>query len=257
LSDEALGTALHDRIGFRNFIGFDTPIPDARSIWVFRERLAENKLYEGVWDELIGFLEADDFFEGSAMIQDSTTIHTSQGKKRACLERLAEKNGQPVTYTKKQQAHIDNYSSWTCKNGQYSHGIKYHLLVDAVSKGIKDFRITTASVHDSQVMIARDGDYSLFLDKGYAGCKNLLERVTAYIPNKVYGGREPGPEEKELNRIMSGIRCRVEHVNGFIKNALRGDKDRYKRNPRMEVACMFKCMIYNVFRYEYLKRQTA
>jgi IS5 family transposase len=108
LSDEALEAALHDRISFRNFIGFDTPIPDARSIWVFRERLAENKLYEEVWNELINFLEADDFFDGSAMIQDSTTIHTCQGKKRRSLEKLAEKNGQQITYTEKQQAHIVN-----------------------------------------------------------------------------------------------------------------------------------------------------
>ena len=99
LSDEAMEAAFYDRISFMNFIGFDTPIPDARSIWVFRERLSENRLYEKVWNELIGMLEADDFFDGSAMIQDSTTIHTAQGKKRKSLERLAEKNGTPVTYT--------------------------------------------------------------------------------------------------------------------------------------------------------------
>ena len=159
--------------------------------------------------------------------------------------------------TKKQQAHIDNFSSWTCKNNQYSHGIKYHLLVDAVSKGVRDFKVTTASLHDSQVMLAKEGDYDLFLDKGYVGAKNLPARVTVYIPNKVYDGREPMPEEKLLNKLMSGIRCRVEHVNGFLKNFLHGDTDRYKRNPRMEVACMFKCLIYNVFRYEYLKQKAV
>jgi IS5 family transposase len=257
LSDEALEAALHDRISFRNFIGFDSAIPDARSIWVFRERLAENKLYESVWNELISFLEADDFFDGSAMIQDSTTICTSEGKKRTGLERIAEKQGHAVIYTKKQRAHIDNYSTWTCKNGQYSHGIKYHLLVDAVSKGIIDYKVTTASLHDSQIMLAKDGEYSLFLDKGYVGCKNLPEGVTPYIPNKMYGDREPGPEEQMLNKLMSGIRCRIEHVNGFIKNVLHGEQSRYKRNPRMEVACMFKCMIYNMFRYEFLKRKTV
>ncbi len=109
LSDEAMEAALFDRITFRNFIGFDSPVPDARSIWLFRERLTENELYLKVWNELISQLEADDFFDNSAMIQDSTTIISCQGKKRKSLERMAEKNGVPVIYTGKQQSHIDNF----------------------------------------------------------------------------------------------------------------------------------------------------
>ncbi len=148
------------------------------------------------------------------------------------------------------------FSTWTCKNNQYDYGIKYHMLVDVQSKGVTDFRVTTASLHDSQVMLAKPGEYLLFLDKGYTGVQTP-DKVTAFIPRKVYGGREPTVVEKELNRLMSGIRGRIEHVNGFIKKGIHGDENRYKRSPRMEVACMLKCFIYNMFRWEFVKRKKA
>jgi len=41
-----------DRISFMSFLGFPNPFPDSRTIWLFRERMANTGKDEVVWVEL-------------------------------------------------------------------------------------------------------------------------------------------------------------------------------------------------------------
>lgn len=53
ISDEQIETECKDRLTFQNFLGYPEKVPDARTVWLFRERIAskEDKEKE-VWNEL-------------------------------------------------------------------------------------------------------------------------------------------------------------------------------------------------------------
>ena len=52
LSDLELERQANDRLSFRRFLGFPEEIPDATTVWLFRERLAESGRDLMVWAEL-------------------------------------------------------------------------------------------------------------------------------------------------------------------------------------------------------------
>lgn len=54
LADEQVERDCKDRLTFQNFLGYPLNVPDARTIWLFKERLAEDggKKEKELWDEL-------------------------------------------------------------------------------------------------------------------------------------------------------------------------------------------------------------
>jgi IS5 family transposase len=52
LSDFEAQKQVNDRISFLKFLGFLDNVPDQSTIWLFREKMAENKIEETIWIEL-------------------------------------------------------------------------------------------------------------------------------------------------------------------------------------------------------------
>ena len=54
LADEHVGRDCNDRLTFMNFLGYPSRVPDARTIWLFKERIAKEKgkKEKEIWDEL-------------------------------------------------------------------------------------------------------------------------------------------------------------------------------------------------------------
>ena len=52
LNDLEVERQMADRISFMSFLGFPNPFPDSRTIWLFRERMANTGKDEVVWVEL-------------------------------------------------------------------------------------------------------------------------------------------------------------------------------------------------------------
>jgi IS5 family transposase len=51
LNDLEVERQMADRISFMSFLGFPNPFPDSRTIWLFRERMANTGKEEVVWAE--------------------------------------------------------------------------------------------------------------------------------------------------------------------------------------------------------------
>jgi transposase, IS5 family len=109
---------------------------------------------------------------------------------------------------------------WTKKNGVSYYGHKNHVKYDAASTLITDYEVTSASVHDSQVLFdlideSCKGE-ALFADSAYAS-EEFAERlegleVQNYIHEKGYKNRPLSEVQKEMNKAKSSIRCRVEQI---------------------------------------------
>jgi len=61
LSDPELEFQCHDRLSFRNFLGFPEQIPDFTTIWKIRDRLEETGVDKQIWDELQHQLDVKGF----------------------------------------------------------------------------------------------------------------------------------------------------------------------------------------------------
>jgi IS5 family transposase len=58
LSDLEVERQMADRISFMAFLGFPDPFPDSRTIWLFKQRMAETGKDKMIWSELQRQLDA-------------------------------------------------------------------------------------------------------------------------------------------------------------------------------------------------------
>lgn len=87
LSDLEIGRQMADRISFMAFLGFPAPFPDSRTIWLFKQRIADTEKDKIVWAELQRQLDAMGLRVKSGTIQDATFIETDTGSsKKPCGE---------------------------------------------------------------------------------------------------------------------------------------------------------------------------
>jgi IS5 family transposase len=52
LADEIVETECKDRLTFQNFLNYPSSVPDSRTVWLFKERIAEKGKEKELWDEL-------------------------------------------------------------------------------------------------------------------------------------------------------------------------------------------------------------
>ena len=124
----------------------------------------------------------------------------------------------------------DTDARWTKKNGISYYGFKNHINVDVKYGFIRQYEVTDASVHDSQVLGAvLDEDNSsakIWADSAYRS--ELIQQVLALmgfksqIHERGYRNRPLTGRQKQKNRTRSRTRAKVEHVFGTIVNEMGG-----------------------------------
>ena len=168
LSDPELEFQCHDRLSFRNFLGFPEKIPDFSTIWRIRDRLEVAGVDTLIWAELQRQLDDKGFKVEKGTIQDAAFIEADLGKKRYNQEKKTKKKGETIDYSEKQLSHIDKDGSFSVKHGQVYYGYKSHIKLDVDHHLIRDVEVTTASAHDSDIDLSKC-DEVVYRDKGYTG----------------------------------------------------------------------------------------
>jgi IS5 family transposase len=79
LADEQAEKKIHDRISFMNFLDYPDQYPDARTIWLFRERLSKTGRDRIIWNELQRQLESKNIRVKKGSAQDATFITSDPG----------------------------------------------------------------------------------------------------------------------------------------------------------------------------------
>ena len=102
LNDLEVERQMADRISFMSFLGFPNPFPDSRTIWLFRERMANTGKEEVVWAELQRQLDAKGLQVKRGTIQDATFIEADPGKSKRTSDGVAKtRHSRDGTWTKK------------------------------------------------------------------------------------------------------------------------------------------------------------
>ena len=248
LSDPELEFQCHDRLSFRNFLGFPEKIPDFSTIWRIRDRLETDGVDTLIWAELQHQLDSKGFKVEKGTIQDAAFIEADLGKKRHRKEKKAKKKGETVEYTDKQKRHKDKDGSFSVKHGQVHYGYKSHIKLDVNHHLIRDVEVTTASVHDSAVDLSKP-DEVVYRDRGYTGKETKA---------KGNGSMKRGNLtiwQKLRNKRIAKKRAPGERPFSVIKRTFHGDRTYVKTLPRVRVKEMFKCFAYDLYQLVTLERK--
>jgi transposase, IS5 family len=232
LSDEQAEYQINDRLSFKEFLGLSSGdrVPDSRSIWLFQDKLIRQQLDEKLFSKFHQYLEASGLFVNEGKTVDASFVEVPrQRNRKEENEKIKSGEGSELWQDqpcKKRQKDID--ARWTEKGGQKFFGYKDHAKIDTKSKLIDKYVVTSAEVHDSQALEALleecDNGQELHADSAYIGStidKMLKEKkIIPQIIERAFKGNPLSEEQKENNRIKSKIRCRVEHVFGFVTNSM-------------------------------------
>lgn len=267
LSDDQTEYQINDRMSFMRFLGLSLGdrVPDAKTIWLFRDTLTKAGTTKQLFDCFGQMLEEEHLITHTGTIVDATFVDAPR-QHNTREENQTIKSGEiPDEWQKPENAHKlaqkDTDARWTKKNNEVHYGYKDHVKADADSKLIIDFVVTDASVHDSRPLpeLINEQDNVLYADSAYTGeelLASLPETVKIRVHEKGYRNRPLTEEQKENNRLKSRIRVRIEHIFGFMTGSMNGITVRSIGIKRAKFNITLTNLIYNLCRYEFLQRRT-
>ncbi len=183
LSDDQTEFQIRDRYSFCRFLGLkpEDRVPDAKTIWRFRENLGLGGAIEELFEELSLQIEA-------------------QG------------------YRARKRRHKDVDARWTKKHGVSEYGYKNHVSVDRAHGLVRRYEVTDAARHDSQVFeqlldeTNTSGD--VWADSAYRSKEHeqMLAKAgyRSRIHRKAQRNRPLSARSLNANRKRSRVRARVE-----------------------------------------------
>lgn len=255
LSDPELEFQCNDRISFQNFIGLDQKIPDFSTVWRIRDRLKERKKEDLIWNELQKQLDKKGYKVKKGVIQDATFVEADAGRKRIQKEKKAKKEGREIEYSDKQKRHIDRDGTFAVKNNQVHYGYKNHTKLDVDNHLIRDYAVSTASLHDSEIDLVEDDDGTAYRDKGYFGKTLKANNVEDKTMKRGTKSRKLNGGEQKRNKAISRIRSPGERQYSVIKRTFHNEMTLVKTLERVMIKEMFKCFAYNLYQLVTLERK--
>jgi IS5 family transposase len=272
LSDDAMEYMLRDRLSFMRFLGLamTDKIPDSKTIWNFREQLTKAGLIKPLFDEFGEYLNEKGFKASGGQLIDATIIEVPiQHNTEEETEQI--KKGQtPENWSDAKAEQKDQDARWTQKGKQSYYGYKDHINVDEEHKIIREYEVTPANTHDSQVIeeivskpeiVEENVDttlekHTVFADSAYHSEQIRLFLASCgiepHICSKGTRNKALNEEEKAQNRKYSKIRCRVEHIFGAMYQKAHDQVLRGIGLVRAKAKIGLRNLAYNIMRYCYL-----
>ena len=262
LSDEALEYQLLDRLSFQRFCGLrhSSSIPDANTLWVFRERVSAAGGADALFDAVQRQLQRHGFIARGGQIVDATLVEAPRQHLRKEEKALLEQDAIPADWTPAQRRQIDIDASWTKKHGKSYHGYKLSISADRQYKLIRKRHVSTAKEHDTNhfegVLDLANTSREVWADKGYED-KAREQRLNQngwrlHIQHKAKKGKPQSECQKRRNTRIAKPRARVEHVFGAMV-AMGGKLLRSIGLARAEFGLSIKATVYNLRRLCTLK----
>lgn len=258
LSDDQTEYAILDRLSFRRFLGiseYTTAIPDAKTIWLFKDTLSKTNGYQQLFVIFEKELELQGIISHEGTMIDASFIEVPKQRNSKKENLLIKEGKSPKEWSDAKRHQKDTDARWTKKNQASYFGYKNHVAVDMRSKLILSQEVTPASVHDSQVFETLMSEHTqvVFADSAYIG-QELPTGVRSEIMTRSVKNHPLTEEQLFLNHLRASIRCRVEHVFGFIENNMNGSTFRGTTLIRAKLNGMITSLTYNLFRVGQVKK---
>lgn len=265
VSDDQMEFQLKDRRSFERFVsGGDTlyHMPDAKTIWVYRERFKEAGIAKKIFKLFQKQLERAGLIGKSGKIIDASFVEVPRQRNSRDENQQIKGGIAPEGWKENKNSQKDIEARWTEKNNEKHFGYKNHVVADKKSDLILDYTTTSAEVHDSQpiediIGKPRKENEPVWGDSAYRSEeieKKLLKKgFKSRIHEKGYRNHPLTEKQMGLNRKKSKVRARVEHIFGLIY-WMDGDYLYYIGNKRIAEAIGMINLIYNMRRYCFLMK---
>ena len=267
LADEQTEYQIRDRYSFCRFLGL-TPegkVPDARTIWAFREALKEHDLVDELFAQLNGQITAAGYIPRQGQIVDASMVAAPRQRNSREDNAKIKQGETPEGWEDKpnmlRQKDLD--ARWTKKHGQTHYGYKNHISIDRKHKLIRHFEVTSAAVADNQVFDVlidlENTSADIWADAAYRSRaqedKLKAEGYRSHIHTKGQANKPISACQQRANRKRSKRRCRVEHVFA-TQQAMGGKLVRTIGLARARVKVALTNMTYNLRRWCWLEAAT-
>lgn len=257
LSDPAAEDALNDRKSFARFVGLplEEPAPDHSTISRFRTELVRRGLMQPLTDALMAQIEAKGMILKQGTLMDATFVLSAArppGAPRKSKTAAAPQPRPNDDFAAGKRSRVDPDARWAKKGGKAFFGYKLHLATDQERRFVRSHRVTAANVNDCTIgpeLVQPDGGPH-YGDKGYSS-KPLRRKLAQLgladgimqLGTKHYPLR---PAERRRNRILAGIRSKVEGVFGEMKRGLGLFRARYLGIDKVQLECELVIFAFNV-----------
>lgn len=224
LADEAMEYQILDRYSFSRFLGLHaaSKIPDATTIWRFREDLAKAGVIKILFSEFDKFLYDQGFRAQKGQIIDASIVKVPVQRNSREENKQIKAGEHPEGWSENKQRQKDTDARWTKKNGKSFFGYKNHISIDVKHKLIRCFEVTSADAHDSNVfdelLDAGNTSRDVWADSAYRSQDRIAELqemgYREHLQRKGSRNRKLTAWEQQGNRTRSKIRSRIEHIFG-------------------------------------------
>lgn len=266
VSDDAIEYAILDRLSFMRFLGLgiNDPVPDAKTIWLFRDTLTKQGMIDKVFNHLDKQLDKGGIIVHKGKLIDATIVEVPiQRNSREENEKL--KGGTvPEDWSKNKMKQKDVDAKWTRKNHQNFFGYKNHIKADTKTKLITGYKITSANIGDNAVVEElldkqEDGGQSLHGDAAYSSKElealYLRKGIISKVNQQGYRNKKITVAQQKENRNKSRIRSRIEHIFGFMENSMNGIFLKYRSLVRNAAGIAMMNITYNLFRLAQINKR--
>ena len=236
LSDPAVEEALYDSRAMRHFAGIDLgnePAPDETTVCKFRHLMEKHDLGHRFFDLVNEYLQENGITVNRGTIVDASIISAPSSRKNQRKERDPEMHS-------------------VCKGRQWYFGMKAHLGVDSKSRVIHSVAVTSAEVHDSEVVdkLLHGKETRVWGDSAYTGKRSkIIEKAPKakdFTQKRGYRNHPLTPQDRSRNATKSKVRSKVEHLFGIIKGRFGFTKVRYRGLAKNTHHVYVSCALANI-----------
>ncbi|MCQ0988816.1 IS5 family transposase [Jiella marina] len=283
LSDDQAEFQIQDRLSFMRFLGLGLAdkVPDAKTILLFREHLAEAGAIKNLFARFDKHLAKAGYLAMGGQIVDATIVAAPK-QRNTEEEKAAIKAGEVPEAWKDKPAKLrqkDRDARWTVKfskakpadDGQKrvdiavpAFGYKNHIAIDRRHGFIRGWSTTNAAAYDGaqlpNVLDKNNTGSTVWADTAYRSKKNeewLRENgFNSDIHRKKPKGKPMSERTSKANARRSTIRSGVEHVFACEKGPM-GLVIRTIGIVRAEIKIGMANLTYNFRRFVWHKGRTA
>ena len=138
LSDDQIAYQVRDRLSFMRFLGLGLGdrAPDAKTVWLYRDVLAQAGKLEELFRQFDGHLARQGYIARGGQILDASIVPVPRNHNTRDENTTIKKGEVPEDWenrpAKRCQKDLD--ARWTKKNGKSHYGYKNHVNVDRMHK---------------------------------------------------------------------------------------------------------------------------
>ncbi len=266
LSDDQIEYQVRDRLSFMRFLGLGLSdrVPDAKTVWLYREALAQVGKVEELFQQFDGYLARQGYIARGGQILDASIVAVPRNHNTREENAAVKKGEVPEDWANKpaKRSQKDLDARWTKKHGKSHYGYKNHVNVDRTHKLVRRYHVSDAALHDSQavdhLLMRGNTGSGVWADAAYRSeemeAKLHARKLKSHIHRKGKRGKPLTEQAKESNRTKSTVRVRVEHVFGAQANDMGGTLVRTIGLVRARTKIGMKNLVYNMRRLGQLHR---